>query len=232
MFSYLDRLKTLEKLYKLESLGVEYVSKGLLNEDIYPKDTSLESKSLKQTSFAKALLEKKQALSTTLSLEEKILNCKLCDRSNSAKPSLTLNQKASFAFIAPVLDVEESGLLSDTKVNEILKNIAINVYKLSLQDACFLSLVKCGTSLPLQTHIKTCKPYLEEELVDKKYAVFFGESLAKALFDMDLKDAMGKILEFKGVKCIVTFSLLDMLKNPSLKKDALSHLNLLKAVIN
>ncbi|PAF45940.1 uracil-DNA glycosylase family protein [Helicobacter sp. 11S02629-2] len=235
MSSYLEKLKTLEKLYKLESLGVEYISTKDGKTLKEAQSTSKQGASLK--SLDSKAMQEETTNQASISLRDKILNCKLCERSNSFKPCPSLNLEgsnieSSFAFIAPTLSLEKDGSLSDTKINLTLKNIAQNIYKLDPSKTCFLSLVKCGTTQPLESNIKTCKPYLESELENKKYAIFFGSLLAKSLFGLELKDALGKILEYKNAKCIVTFDLLDMLKNPSLKKDALSHLNLLKVVAN
>lgn len=153
-------------------------------------------------------------------------HCHLCQRSKVAKPTLGYikpESKIIFIVEAPMGDrINNKDVLFDSRGAQMLTNIASNVFKQSIFS--ILSLVKCGSVPPTKEEIQVCKPYIIEQIkhhqADK--IIIFGDMALETLLGLD-STHKGVVLDFLGKKVIATFSLTQLLRNPSLKKVAMEH---------
>lgn len=203
--------QNLQKLYELylnKSFGVEFIA----------QDTP-------------RIMPSKQLES---SLNHQIKSCHLCARSKLDTPKLDYVRNDSVvAFVSEFAmgDMKAKSnsampFLFDSKGAQMLQNIAQNVFKTE----CFsiFSLLKCATKQSTQEEITSCKPYLISQLSQSpaKAVVLFGEVVCEAVLGLDFSHK-GVLLDLLGKKTIATYSLPQLLRNPSLKKQTLEHLQTL-----
>lgn len=212
-----NSVQNLQKLYELylnKSFGVEFIA----------QDTP-------------RIVPSKQLES---SLNQQIKSCHLCARSKLDTPKLDYVRNDSVvAFVSefamgdmtnPPKSNSVMPFLFDSKGAQMLQNIAQNVFKTE----CFsiFSLLKCATKQSTQEEITSCKPYLISQLSQSpaKAVVLFGEVVCEAVLGLDFSHK-GVVLDLLGKKTIATYSLPQLLRNPSLKKQTLEHLQALLAKI-
>lgn len=162
-----------------------------------------------------------------------ILNCRLCHRSKMSKPIVGMihNQsKVSFVTQIPVLN--SKGFFLQTRSAQMLQSIISNVLHYSLNDCSIFSLLKCGEVFEY-TEVEICKNHLFEQLRTLKDSIIFCflDVWALEIFGLKQKDLFGKITEWNDQKIIFTYSLKTLSKNPSLKKETMQHLLLLKEAL-
>lgn len=133
--------------------------------------------------------------------------------------------------------------LAQNKTNEMLLNIIEKVFNLDSKNVYILPRFKCADvggnqtfsykirTQKLENERKICTQYLIKQLENIEYAVFFGENLCEDFFYTTLKNAQGKLLEYAKITCVCVSDPLQMLANPSLKKEAMTSLMLLKNLI-
>ena len=119
-----------------------------------------------------------------------------------------------------------SPFLFDSKGAQMLQNIAQNVFK--TDKFSVLSLLKCATRESTQQEREACKPYLISQLSKSpaKAVVLFGEVVCESVLGLDFSHK-GVALDLLDKKAIATYSLSQLLRNPSLKKQTLAHLHTL-----
>lgn len=161
------------------------------------------------------------------------------------------DRAANIAFITESLHFTETnnyGLLNNleqNRVNEMLFDIIQKVFLLRKECVFILPFFKCVDvadnhsidikirTQSLATERRICGNYLHMQLECVEYAVFFGEHICGNLFETTLQEASGKLLEYytasgKKVFCVCVPDIMQMLMNPSLKKDAFVNFVLLK----
>lgn len=196
----LDRLYKLKELYTLRILGDSYVE--------YKNPISYNN-----------VLDNQ-------ALENKILHCRLCQRSKMSKPIAGVigsNSRIIFVTIVPIID-EKSRFLQ-TRSAKIFQDIINNVFKLASREYSVLSLLKCGETYPTYEDFNLCKTHFFDQIANnqaKNILCFGGYEILKFL-DFN-RSFFGKLIEFQNKKMIVTYSLNELLKNPSLKKETMQHL--------
>ncbi len=138
--------------------------------------------------------------------------------------------------------------LEDNKHNNMIFDIAQKVFLLSKESIFLFPFFKCvDTDLsqninthiytqPLSTQRRICSDYLHIQLEYVEYAIFFGENICKDLFEITLKEANGKLLDYytpnnKKIICVCVPDTMQMLINSKLKKEALINFVLLKNAI-
>ncbi|RDU71903.1 hypothetical protein CQA57_07370 [Helicobacter anseris] len=183
--------------------------------------------------FGQEFVEQKVQLQEQLqnSSYDDILNCRLCHRSKMSKPIVGMihNQsKVSFVTQTPVLNPK--GLFLQTRSAQMLQSIISNVLHFSLSDCSIFSLLKCGEMFEYAQEVEICKNHLFEQLKTLPNSVIlcFLDMQALETFRLKQKDLFGKITEWNNQKIIFTHSLKTLSKNPSLKKETMQHLLLLK----
>ena len=135
-------LALLQNLYKLQTLGFEYID-HFETSDIYQKPSSLEE------------------------LQKNISSCHLCDLSKSRTQSMSgyghKNAKLFFidASVSQFQDATNDYFAG--KSGEILQNMIEKVLQLPLEDIYITHIVKCKplqTKQPTIPEYETCKSYL------------------------------------------------------------------------
>ncbi|WP_104748626.1 uracil-DNA glycosylase family protein [Helicobacter cetorum] len=196
----LSYLKTLRSLYTERLLGETY--------------TNTTYKPSSQKPFLKEV-------------HESIETCTLCKRHQGTTPiSGQFSPKAKLTFITLTPLLNNQLVFSDNLKASMLKNIIQKVFSIALTECNILSLLKCNSkTLNLEQEIKACLPHLLWQL-DKspsKLCVLFGETSLHHLLNLSKKESFGRIINYRSKNFLATHALEDMLKNPSLKKEALTH---------
>ncbi|STP04377.1 uracil-DNA glycosylase family protein [Helicobacter acinonychis] len=169
-------------------------------------------------------------------VHEGIENCNLCKRYQHSKPVVgLLNAQSKIAFITltPMLD-SQLNFLNNLKAL-MLESIIQKVFGYSLKDCAILSLLKCDSnSLNLEEEINACLPHLTWQLDNStsKIIIIFGEILLKRLLNLSKEESFGRIVSLKTKNFLSTYALEDMLKNTTLKKEALTHFKIALQFLN
>ncbi|RDU67554.1 hypothetical protein CQA53_00620 [Helicobacter didelphidarum] len=138
--------------------------------------------------------------------------------------------------------------LTINKSNEMLLNIIEKVFGYKRTSVFIFPRFKCvevGQNQAISTNIRMrslenerriCKEYLLHQLEYVDYAVFFGEYLCQDFFQAMLNEVNGKLLDYttqnhKNILCICVADILQMIANPTLKKDSMINFVLLKNAI-
>ncbi|WRA25483.1 uracil-DNA glycosylase family protein [Helicobacter pylori] len=169
-------------------------------------------------------------------VHEGIENCNLCKRHQHSKPITGLfnpTSKIAFITLTPMLD-SQLHFLNNLKA-VMLESIIQKVFNYPLKDCNILSLLKCDSnSLNLEEEINACLPHLIWQLDNSasKVIVVFGEVLPKRLLNLSKEESFGRIVSLKTKHFLSTHALEDMLKNPTLKKEALAHFKIALQFLN
>ncbi|WQV55188.1 uracil-DNA glycosylase family protein [Helicobacter pylori] len=169
-------------------------------------------------------------------VHEGIENCNLCKRHQHSKPVIGLfnpTSKLAFITLTPMLD-SQLHFLNNLKAL-MLESIIQKVFNYPLKDCSILSLLKCNSnSLNLEEEINACLPHLIWQLDNSasKVIIVFGEVLPKRLLNLSKEESFGRIVSLKTKHFLSTYALEDMLKNPTLKKEALAHFKIALQFLN
>ncbi|NHA47077.1 uracil-DNA glycosylase family protein [Helicobacter pylori] len=169
-------------------------------------------------------------------VHEDIENCNLCKRHQHSKPITGLfnpTSKLAFITLTPMLD-SQLHFLNNLKA-AMLESIIQKVFNYPLKDCSILSLLKCNSnSLNLEEEINACLPHLTWQLDNSasKVIIVFGEILPKRLLNLSKEESFGRIVSLKTKHFLSTYALEDMLKNPTLKKEALAHFKIALQFLN
>lgn len=171
-----------------------------------------------------------------LSLEDTIAHCALCDRSKSAKPSFgVLPFEAKIVFISQLPLVDSSKRFIEGRSAKMLQDIISNVFMLNPQEYGILSVVKCNQNdlVAPDSDMLICKQYLNSQLslTKSKVIVLMGDVVFRHLLGMDFNEHKGRIISEDNKIYLATYSLNQLLKNPSLKKEAMRHFLLAKGIL-
>lgn len=204
-----SRLQTLRSLYMERLLGETYTDISLIK----PQNKPLNKQ-----------------------VHESIENCNLCKRHQHSKPITGLfnpTSKLAFITLTPMLD-SQLHFLNNLKAL-MLESIIQKVFNYPLKDCSILSLLKCDSnSLNLEEEINACLPHLTWQLDNSasKVIVVFGEVLPKRLLNLSKEESFGRVVSLKTKHFLSTYALEDMLKNPTLKKEALAHFKIALQFLN
>lgn len=207
MANRLATLQKLKELYTLKGLGECYIEHQVLQSKI--------------------------SCSNDIDIKNKILHCKLCARSKMGEAvfgNIQQNAKVIFATLLPVMN--SKGQFLPIRSVKILQDIIKNVFCFAPSQYSVLSLLKCADTPIKSEEFDCCKPYFFEQINLSMQGVIlcFGGNEALEFFELN-KNCFGKIINFRGRRLLVTYSLGELLKNPSLKKEAMRHFVLLKEVL-
>lgn len=218
MKSY-QNLVMLQNLYRLKSLGFEYtdlVSVNQKNLDILPNDIN--------------------------SLHVSISSCHLCDLSKSRKQSMSGygNADADLMIVDSIVSSSEDDSSSyyAGRAGASLRKMVENVLELSIDDVFLTHAVKCkplGSNKPSESEFNSCKPYLYKqiEIIQPKVIVTLGEE-AYNIFSQtkeEFNSVRGHIIDLKDYKLVPIYHPQFLLRNPSLKKDTLNDLKIIKSLL-
>lgn len=156
-------------------------------------------------------------------IDNVIKHCNLCELSKVANERIVGNladSKVAFVSLKPILPFSASGEMID----KIAKNVLLTpTYSL-------LSIIKCNVNTAIKdTHIAVCKEFLKTQLnaLNPRLIVFFGAEILDMLLGerYELEHLRGRIHKSKTFlnreqDFIVTYAINDLLRNPSLKRNA------------
>ncbi|MDO7252840.1 uracil-DNA glycosylase family protein [Helicobacter cappadocius] len=172
-----------------------------------------------------------------LSLEDTIAHCALCERSKTSKPSFgILPPKAKIVFISGLPLVDAFNHFVENRSSKMLQDIISNVFKLRAPEYGVLSLVKCNENdlnVPTDSDALICRQYLNQQmtLAPIKITILMGDFVLRHLLGVDFNQHKGRIFSEDGRNYLATYSLNQLLKNPSLKKEAMKHFLLAKGIL-
>ena len=135
---------------------------------------------------------------------------------------------------APGADEDAQGLPFVGRAGQLLTKI-LEAINLKRDEVYICNINKCrppDNRKPLQDEVDACLPYLlkQIELVKPVYIVALGATAVDGLFNYKGKmgDIRGKIMEFHGVKTLVTYHPSALLHNPNLKRDVWEDVKVLR----
>ncbi|MBU0632575.1 uracil-DNA glycosylase [bacterium] len=218
MKSY-QNLVMLQNLYRLKSLGFEYTDLVCVNQknlDILPNDLG--------------------------ALHVSISSCHLCDLSKSRKQSMSGygNANADLMIVDSIVSSSDDDLGSyyTGRAGTSLRKMIENVLELSIDDVFLTHAVKCkplGSNRPSDSELNSCKPYLyrQIEVIKPKVIVALGEESYNIFSQTkeEFNSVRGHIIDFKEYKLVPIYHPQFLLRNPSLKKDTLNDLKIIKSLL-
>lgn len=218
MRSY-QNLLMLQNLYRLKSVGFEYIDPIVIN---HKNDGSLPDD-----------MKKMQNL---------ITNCHLCDLSKSRRQSLSgfgnidADVMIIDAFVSPLED--ENADYFAGRSGQSLQKMIENVLELDVKDIFLTHGVKCkplGMQIPSNSEIMSCLPYLfkQIELIKPRIIIALGEEIYRILTSdtTAFEHVRGQSISFADALIIPIYHPAFLLRNPSLKEITLYDLKTIKALI-
>lgn len=216
-----QNLALLENLYRLKSLGYSYVD---------PITPNIQHNS--------------SSLPDTLSiLEESISKCYLCDLSKSRSQSMAGygNPRASLMFIDAYVSAaeDEASAYYVGRSGTMLRDMVEKVLNFKCEDIYFTHAVKCkpfGFQNPSSSECNSCAPFLSKqlELIKPKVIVTLGPDAYQIVSGDygDFERVRGEIIPFGDGYIIPMYHPLYLVRNPSLKKEAMRDLQTIKAQLS
>ena len=183
--------------------------------------------SLKESGISQ-LYQKADANLTTLS--KKYCSCRKCELATTRKNFVygQGNQKSRVVIIgeAPGANEDKLGLPFVGRAGELLTKMLASI-NIQREDIYITNIVKCRPPKnrdPKPNEVKSCLPYLVEQLTIIKPKVLFllGRVSAQSLLGQNLTISRFReeSLSFMGIKVFVTYHPAALLRNPNFKKAA------------
>lgn len=216
-----QNLALLENLYRLKALGYKYV------DPITPNtQTPL-------TSLPNSL----QTLSQTIG------SCYLCDLSKSRRQSMSgfgyPSAKVMFidAFVSAAED--ESGEYFVGRSGVMLRDMIEKVLHLPMEEIYFTHAVKCkpfGFQTPSPSECNSCRGYLTQQIsiIQPKIIVPLGAEAYQIVSgdEGDFERVRGEIIPMGNSLLIPMYHPLYLVRNPSMKKEAMRDLQTIKGQLS
>jgi len=214
-----QNLILLQNLYRLQSLGFNYIEHFSINEKTpQHKPDSMDE------------------------LIKAVKSCHLCDLSKSRSQSMVgwgdKNANIMIIDFSVSQTQDTSNQYYSGRSGEILKNMIVNVLKLSLDDVYYTHAIKCKTlnsNIPSASEWDSCKGYLfsQIEFISPKVVVTLGEDAYKALTsdEENFEKIRGHLIDFKNYKLVPIYHPSHLLRNPDLKKVTLNDLKTIKSCL-
>lgn len=210
--------EVLKNLYLLRAMGYKFIDESTIS-----SSKNLTPKSIDELNY-------------------EIKNCNLCALKNSSKHSICGfgDTKSEMMFIAfePTSSDDSSGeFLSGVLGSKLCEMSKISL-NLNRGEFYFSSLLRCKSSQNFSQNeaILRCKPYIFEEIkiINASVIVALGEEVFINLggqINGSFESVRGSFFKFKNATLMPTFSLLSVVKNPSLEAKFLADLEKLKGLI-
>ncbi len=219
MDSY-QNLALLENLYRLKALGYTYCDPITPN----PANTT--------TTLPASLTQ----------LNQSIAQCHLCDLSKSRRQSMSGygSSKASLMFVDAFVSAaeDETNSYYTGRAGTMLRDMIEKVLHLSVEDVFLTHAIKCkpfGFQLPSQSECQSCSPFLlrQIELISPNIIVALGEDAYRILSHdaEDFSHICGQLIPYGNAKMIAIHHPTFLFRNPSFKKEAMSHLHIIKEAL-
>ncbi|QOP45557.1 uracil-DNA glycosylase [Sulfurimonas paralvinellae] len=215
-----QNLILLQNLYRLKSIGYEYIDHFTINEKRnYEQPSSLDE------------------------LLHNVHNCHLCDLSKSRTQSMGGYGNANANLVIIDYLVSQAQDSADSyyvgRSGETLKNMIEKVLHLNINDIYVTHAIKCKplqSNKPSPSEWNSCKSYLfsQLEFIKPKVIVTLGEE-AYAHLTNDTADnfenVRGHVIDYKDYKLIPIYHPQYLLRNPELKKITLNDLHTIKSCL-
>jgi DNA polymerase len=137
---------------------------------------------------------------------------------------------------APGADEDEQGFPFVGRAGKLLTDI-LNAINLSRSDVYIANICKCrppGNRKPLVNEIERCEKFLHKqiELIQPQFILALGLTAAEALFKQSYKmgDIRGKVLEYRGIKTLITYHPAALLRNPNWKRPVWEDMKFLRGM--
>lgn len=216
-----QNLALLENLYRLKSLGYTYVDPITPNIQTTPNTLP-------------------DSLNT---LGQNISQCYLCDLSKSRRQSMSGygNPRADLMFIDAYVSAaeDEAAEYYVGRSGVMLRDMIEKVLMLRVENVYFTHTVKCkpfGFQNPSTSECSSCTPFLSKqlELIKPRFIVTLGPDAYQILSgdNGDFERVRGEIIPFGDAFLIPMYHPLYLVRNPSLKKEALRDLQTIKAQLS
>lgn len=216
-----QNLAILENLYRLKALGYTYTD---------PITPNIQSAS--------------NALPDTLiNLSHAISKCYMCDLSKSRSQSMSGygNPHARIVFVDAYVSAaedEEAGYYVG-RSGVMLRDMIEKVLLLKIDDVYITHAVKCkpfGFQTPSESEYRSCSPFLSKqlELIKPDVIVTLGADAYQSLSgdSSDFERIRGEIIPFGNAVIVPMYHPLYLVRNPSLKKEAMRDLQTIKAQLS
>lgn len=217
MVNSFQNLALLENLYRLKTLGFTYV------------DPITPNRQIPSTALPDSLAV----------LGEQMEQCYLCDLSKSRRQCMRGygNPHASLLFIDAFVSSaeDESGEYYVGRSGIMLRDMIEKVLSLRIDEVYLTHALKCkpfGFQTPSSSEYLSCAPYLSKqlELIKPRIIVTLGAEAYHSLTGdtSDFERVRGEVIPFRGARIVPMYHPLHLLRNPSLKKEAMRDLQTIK----
>ncbi|HIP12796.1 MAG TPA: hypothetical protein EYG97_00850 [Arcobacter sp.] len=158
-----------------------------------------------------------------------ISNCSLCSFCNLSEIKVINNIKEN----ADILFISTFRLASKDDIFDAMLNKVLN---LSRDDVNILSILKCDIDekVNINDQVNICKEYVlkQIDIIKPKLIITLGDSYNYLLnSDVNISNIRGNMLKYNNINLIPMYHPLILLRNPSLKKDALTDLQKIKLLM-
>jgi DNA polymerase len=222
---YKKKNELLNNLNKLQSYGFKYMDK-------------IDFKSFESTDLYKGGFVLPDNIKM---LKDIVKSCSLCQFSKSKTNILfgegNENTSIMFLTISPTSIEDESGILTNDRNGQILKDIASNILLMDISQIYVAPILKCLPSKSLNdssNEFQICKSYIQKQIdiISPKVIVVFGDGY-KYLTSKEnsFEKCIGVVQNFNGIKVMQTYDTTYILRNPSCKKDVLQHMKQVKVYL-
>jgi len=216
MNSY-QNLALLENLYRLKALGCQYVD---------PVTPNIQNTSA-------ALPDSLNALNSAIS------NCYLCDLSKSRRQSMVGygNPDAQLVFVDAFVSAaeDEANSYYIGRSGSMLRDMIEKVLMLDIDEVFFTHAVKCkpfGFQNPSASECSSCAPFLSQQLslIKPRIIVALGPDAYNLLANdgSDFERLRGETIPYGNALLVPIYHPMFLLRNPSLKKEAMRDLQTIK----
>ena len=172
------------------------------------------------------------------SLQELIRDCRQCTLCKTRTQTVFADgtPKARLLLVgeAPGRDEDLQGLPFVGRAGQLL-NKMLAAIQLDRQDVYICNVLKCrppDNRTPMPDEVEKCSPYLEQQIALVKPVLIgaLGLSAAQALLKTkaSMGSMRGKRFEYRGIPLIATYHPAALLRNPGLKRDAWTDLQMIR----
>lgn len=157
-----------------------------------------------------------------------VASCKKCSlhstRTNTVPGQGNSRPELMFVGEAPGADEDQQGLAFVGRAGQLLTKMIVAM-GFTREEVFIGNILKCrppNNRPPAPAEMKTCLPYLKEQIaiLKPKVIVTLGSTAIHGLVDSDLgiSELRGKWTSFEGIKLMPTYHPAYLLRNPSAKK--------------
>ena len=214
-----QNLILLQNLYRLKSIGFEYIDHFNINE----KTNYEQPKSIQE-------------------LASNIESCHLCDLSKSRSQSMGGFGDASASLMFVDYSVSQAQDSTNSyysgRSGETLKNMIEKVLMLNINDVFLTHCVKCkplNSNNPSPSEFNSCKSYIFSQIdfIKPKVIVTLGEDAYTQLTGNtdNFHNVRGHVIDFENTKLIPIYHQSYILRNPESKKITMNDLKTIKSCL-